>query len=107
MPGSTIVLYTQGFSRVAGLDTSVDGAVLTATLAEPLAPGTYTVEWTALGSDGHPVQGSYQFAVSAAAGPSRSSGPVLALAAGLLAAGLVGVLVWRRRARPSQSGTVL
>jgi len=33
-----------------------------------LAPGTYQVRWTALGADGHAVNGTFTFTVASAAG---------------------------------------
>lgn len=32
--------------------------------AEPLAPGTYRVDWRGLSADGHPMQGSFAFTVA-------------------------------------------
>lgn len=97
-PGSTVTLYGAAFSVVAGVETRVEGAVLTAALREALPAGTYTVEWTAVGLDGHPVQGSYQFAVS---GPNQASRPAavvpwLVAAGGALLIGFAAALSWRR-----------
>ena len=39
--------------------------VLVAEIVGTLAPGAYTVLWTAAGPDGHPVSGSYEFTVLA------------------------------------------
>jgi copper resistance protein C len=92
--GSGIVLYAADFQKVAGLQTSVDGQVLTAALAGPLPAGVYTVQWFAVSPDGHPTQGSYQFGVRPAAfGWPAAAG--LAAAAALLAG---GAWLWRRRA---------
>lgn len=38
-----------------------DSLSIRATLAAPLAPGTYLVRWKAVGRDGHPVRGTYTF----------------------------------------------
>jgi len=40
-----------------------DTKSLAATPAAPLAPGLYTVSWTAVGDDGHPMKGAYSFTV--------------------------------------------
>lgn len=40
-----------------------DASSLAAAPDSPLAPGTYTVSWTAVGDDGHPVQGTLSFIV--------------------------------------------
>lgn len=41
-----------------------DGSALTAPVAEPLAPGRYTVVWNILSKDGHKMKGSYQFTIA-------------------------------------------
>jgi len=43
-------------------DTSKDAPVVV-TLTAPLAPGTYTVVWSAAGDDGHPARGKFDFVV--------------------------------------------
>lgn len=40
-----------------------DGKTLTGTLARPLAPGAYRVDWRIASSDGHRMTGSYTFTV--------------------------------------------
>ncbi len=40
-----------------------DGKSLAVTPAAPLAPGLYSVSWTAVGDDGHPMKGTYSFTV--------------------------------------------
>jgi methionine-rich copper-binding protein CopC len=37
----------------------------TATMAVPLPPGAYRLEWRALGNDGHVMNGAVRFAVNA------------------------------------------
>lgn len=39
---------------------------VTATLAGPLRPGAYRLEWRAMGDDGHVMSGAVRFAVNAA-----------------------------------------
>lgn len=39
-------------------------ATATATVANPLAPGDYRLEWRAMGSDGHAMSGTVRFAVA-------------------------------------------
>jgi len=41
-----------------------DGPVV-AQVKAPMAPGKYTVNWVAAGSDGHPVRGSFGFTIRA------------------------------------------
>lgn len=40
-----------------------DDKSMAATLEAPLAPGMYTVSWTAVGSDAHPMSGTLSFTV--------------------------------------------
>ncbi|TPJ37161.1 copper homeostasis periplasmic binding protein CopC [Mesorhizobium sp. B2-8-3] len=40
-----------------------DGATLAVSFQSVLVPGTYTVNWHVLSSDGHKTQGSYSFSV--------------------------------------------
>jgi methionine-rich copper-binding protein CopC len=40
-----------------------DATLLVIDLAEPLSKGSYTVEWRVTSADGHPVNGTYRFAV--------------------------------------------
>lgn len=40
-----------------------DSKSLATTPAAALAPGLYTVNWTAVGDDGHPMKGTYSFTV--------------------------------------------
>ncbi len=37
--------------------------VMTGILSQPLSNGTYEVQWTIVGEDGHPIQGKYSFSV--------------------------------------------
>jgi methionine-rich copper-binding protein CopC len=101
--GSTLTIFAGTFSPTAGVETSVEGQVLTARLAEPLPAGTYTVEWRVIGADGHPVQGSYQFAVSAGGAQATSgwlrwgAGLVTAVAAVAIVAASLRRVSLRRR----------
>ena len=40
-----------------------DSKSLAAKPHSPLTPGPYTVSWTAVGDDGHPMKGTYSFTV--------------------------------------------
>lgn len=65
---SIMVVDADGVSWEDG-DTSVAGKVVTQSLSAPLPAGDYQVRWRVVSGDGHPVSGSYQFAVrSSAAG---------------------------------------
>lgn len=97
--GSQVTVYTEQFQVVAGVSTYLDGNDLVARLGSRLGEGAYTVQWLALGPDGQPVEGSYQFGVSAPFGAGQ--GPAIIFATSLLFGGLGLVLIlllaWRRR----------
>ncbi len=40
-----------------------DNKSISAMPSAPLTPGLYTVSWTAVGDDGHPMKGTYSFSV--------------------------------------------
>ena len=85
--------FTRNFLPVAGIVAQVEkGRELSVHLAEPLIPGTYTVQWTAVTLDGHSVEGSYQFGVSPGGGVSWGSW--VPVAAGAVIIGLVAVAGW-------------
>ncbi len=101
-PASQIVVFAEQFQPVAGVTSSVEAAVLLATLATPLGEGTYTVQWTAGAVDGHLVEGSYQFAVSPPP-VGAGAGPALVFGSSLIIGGLslaAIVLLSRHRRRP-------
>jgi methionine-rich copper-binding protein CopC len=94
--GSEVLLFADAFQSIAGVSSSVSDKVITASLATSLAPGTYTVQWIAVSLDGHPVSGSYQFAI---ANPPPFAPWVMAwLAAGLLVV-VIALVLTRRKAR--------
>jgi methionine-rich copper-binding protein CopC len=66
-PGSTFALYGEEFALVEGLVVHINPEVTTELMATapPLEPGLYTVQWTAVGNDGHAATGSYNFTVLA------------------------------------------
>lgn len=66
-PGGRIMLYDAAFSEVQGVVLITEETPENMLVARPprLAPGVYTVQWIATGTDGHPQSGSYNFAVSA------------------------------------------
>jgi methionine-rich copper-binding protein CopC len=95
--GSSVQLFAGAFQEVQGVISSVSANVLTAEAAAPLVPGTYTVQWIAIGADGHPTAGSYQFAVSA---PQARSVWPWALAIGLALAAIIASQLRLRTRRP-------
>lgn len=89
--GSSITLFAEGFQAVPGIEAQLDGAVMYASLPARLDPGQYTVQWSAVGDDGHTTQGSYQFSVSAGSG-----GPLWLWWLLVIPVGGGAYAVWRR-----------
>ncbi|HEX5740529.1 MAG TPA: copper resistance CopC family protein [Pilimelia sp.] len=71
---TTIVLTDGGRQKVPTAEPSVTGAKGTVTIGRPLASGVYSVAYRVVSTDGHPVQGSYQFTVAGPGpGPAASA----------------------------------
>ncbi|HSH03456.1 MAG TPA: copper resistance CopC family protein [Anaerolineae bacterium] len=99
---STFVILNSQFVQVAGVDVRQDMAKPEVLWAEMplLEPDTYTVQWVAIDTDGHPTSGSYQFTLLAGAIPQTTGLP---LGGGELGVALIGVIIflallvgWRR-----------
>jgi copper resistance protein C len=67
-----VVTDAAGDRQVQGAARAVDNKV-TQTVSGPLGPGTYTVGWRVVASDGHPLSGTYRFTVE---GTAQSGAPV-------------------------------
>lgn len=69
---SAILLFTGNFQPVAGIQAQVAATnpQLLVAAVPPLTPGDYTVQWTAVSTDGHPTSGSYTFRLTRFALPS-------------------------------------
>jgi hypothetical protein len=93
---SQILLIAADFQLGANWSQTVEGTTLTATLEQSPPPGTYTVAWTAVTSDGHTTTESYQFAVSQANSVAGGRPTLTMMAVGLLVL-VAGLLVWRKR----------
>lgn len=63
--GSFIELTTSTGENIDVPTIEIGDMNMTATLAEPLANDNYTVDWSIISADGHPLQGSYTFTVDA------------------------------------------
>lgn len=57
------VVNAAGDKLAVRTSTTEDGKSLTGTLARPLAPGAYRVDWRIASADGHRMTGSYTFSV--------------------------------------------
>jgi len=91
---SQIELFTGQFQAVTGLTTVVAGSEMRAVLGQPLAPATYTVQWTAVSDDGHSTEGSYQFAVTQASQTAANrTAPLVAAIAAIIGGG-VALFAW-------------
>lgn len=69
-PVSGVALTMTGMAnhapmKIAGIKTSVakDGKTLVASLAKPLAPGAYKLDWHAVSTDTHRITGTLSFTV--------------------------------------------
>jgi methionine-rich copper-binding protein CopC len=90
---SNFILFGERFQAVPGVNGRLDPNAPTQLVATgvDLAPGTYTVQWTAADADAHQVSGSYDFTVgSTTAGNASESG---GLATGWVVAGIGVVLI--------------
>ncbi|WP_227936068.1 copper resistance CopC family protein [Alkalihalobacillus deserti] len=60
---STATVFNLENEEIAIEEIEVESPVLKLSLTDPLLPGSYTVEWRALGEDTHQIEGSYSFEV--------------------------------------------
>jgi methionine-rich copper-binding protein CopC len=71
---SNIVVLGDGFAPVEGLipQFSPDRPEQVYVPLPSLEPGTYTVQWTAVSSDGHEISGSYSFSIGQIGGTTAT-----------------------------------
>lgn len=120
---TTIVLTDSGNQKVPAGEPVIAGAKVTLAVTGTLPNGSYTVAYRVVSADGHPVQGSYRFAVADPAAPTTAAAPAasapstpsptvaaarssaghgpgpLMVAGGVLAAVALGAVVVARRRR--------
>lgn len=79
---SSIVLLTADFQAVEGLvgQFSADRPQEIYTPLPELAPGVYTVQWTAASDDGHEISGTYSFSVGLVTPGAATVAPAAAAA---------------------------
>ncbi|GAB3158581.1 hypothetical protein GCM10027059_03580 [Myceligenerans halotolerans] len=70
--GAEVVITGEDGTSVGLEDLTVDGAVLTASVPSTLPGGTYDAAWHIVSGDGHPLEGTFSFAVDA---PEPSATP--------------------------------
>lgn len=61
---STVKVFDESREEITISTTQVNENVMTGGFLSPLDNGTYTVEWKIIGTDGHPIEGTYSFKVS-------------------------------------------
>lgn len=54
-------------------DVTVEGAVVTAVWPFDKPPGTYSIAWRSVGTDGHPLTGTFDFSFTTARTPASAS----------------------------------
>jgi methionine-rich copper-binding protein CopC len=75
--GTQVVVTGPDGAPVSDGDTEQDGTTIRRPLAGKLPAGAYTVQWRATSADGHPLSGTFGFAVArGAATPAAAGGPV-------------------------------
>ena len=62
--GGQILVTDADGTTVASGDPAVTGPAAVLELGDPLANGTYTVNWRAVSSDSHPIEGTFTFTVA-------------------------------------------
>ncbi|MCM3721232.1 MULTISPECIES: copper resistance CopC family protein [Solibacillus] len=65
--GSLFKVIASDGKEMAIHSISVNDGVLSGIMLDPLPNNTYTVEWDSISEDGHPLSGSFSFAVNAPA----------------------------------------
>ncbi|AXK45857.1 copper resistance CopC family protein [Brachybacterium saurashtrense] len=60
--------------ELAEITPTIDGAVATAALPEPLPAGTHTVQWRVVSGDGHPIEGTVTLTVEQGAQSAEPGG---------------------------------
>ena len=64
-PLSEIKVVNEEDNEMELADIEIKGNTLTGKLSDPLPNGTYTVNWTIVGEDGHTINNEYAFTVNA------------------------------------------
>ena len=64
MEGSFIDLSTENGEAIEVTNIEIGEGYLTGTVAEPLTNNEYTVNWSIISADGHPLEGTFSFTVN-------------------------------------------
>ena len=72
---SRLTLVGPGGEIALGTLAADTGNAIRAAIASPLAPGSYTVSWQTASADGHPIRGTFRFAIGAATDTTAAAAP--------------------------------
>ena len=72
MEGSFLTIETIDGEEINVTNINIGDGYLTSVLAEPLTNNEYIVNWSIISADGHPLEGTYSFAVNAPIGTELS-----------------------------------
>ncbi|MEV4804696.1 copper resistance protein CopC [Nonomuraea sp. NPDC049421] len=67
-----VVLHDASGKQLQLGEPELDGPLVTTGVTQPLAPGSYTIGWRVVSSDGHPIEGEIPFNVKGSTSPSAS-----------------------------------
>ncbi|MFZ1399796.1 MAG: copper resistance CopC family protein [Candidatus Promineifilaceae bacterium] len=95
-PNGQIQLH-QNFIDAAELAPVVANERELVTAVPPLPNGVYTVQWSVLSADGHPVSGSYSIGVDSSLAKTETPGIFPWVAGAILLVVGMGTAVWLRR----------
>ncbi|GAB2923192.1 copper resistance protein CopC [Nonomuraea fastidiosa] len=76
-----VVLHDAGGEQLPLGEPELNGPVVTAGVTQPLAPGSYTIAWRVVSSDGHPIEGEIPFSVKGSPSDAPASPPATGEAA--------------------------
>lgn len=72
--GTEVQVLQDGGDDVSAGEVTVEGTQVTSALPDDLKPGTYTVQWRVVSSDGHPISGEFDFTLTDAVGAGQDGG---------------------------------
>lgn len=72
--GTEVQVLQDGGDDVSAGEVTVEGTQVSSALPDDLTPGTYTVQWRVVSSDGHPISGEFDFTLTDAVGAGQEGG---------------------------------
>jgi len=93
---STFVVFDRSFNSIEGVveTDSQNNNVLSGRNFEINRPGIYTVQWLVISTDGHPIDGTFEFAVETGSSEEGDHNMELVAAAESTAVNLPGWFAW-------------